>query len=96
ALCKGFFMQSAHQVKGGYQIVCDNRIVLLHPSSCIGKREWILYNEYVMTKREYVRTASSIQPEWLFEASPKYFAQLDKFKESETTRALKRVKRAMN
>ena len=51
-----------------------------------------MYNEYVMTKREYVRTASAIQPEWLFEASPNYFGLLDKFRESETTRALKRIR----
>jgi pre-mRNA-splicing factor ATP-dependent RNA helicase DHX15/PRP43 len=91
ALCRGFFMQTAHLVKQGYEIVKENRLVLLHPSSVVGKRDWIVYNEYVSTKREYVRTASAIQPEWLFEASPGYFAELNKFRESETTRALKRI-----
>ncbi|ELP84712.1 ATP-dependent RNA helicase DHX8, putative [Entamoeba invadens IP1] len=96
ALCKGFFMQSAHIIKGKYQIVSENRIVLLHPSSCVGKREWIVYNEYVMTKNEYVRTVSGIEPEWLFEASPQYFEKLETFKQSETTRALCRIKKAMS
>ncbi|KAL7717637.1 RNA helicase [Entamoeba marina] len=93
ALCKGFFMQSAHGVKGGYEIVKENQIVLLHPSSVVGKRDWIIYNEYVMTKRQYVRTATSVKIEWLFEASPQYFGMIDKFRPSETTRALQRYKR---
>ena len=94
ALCRGFFMQSAHGVKGGYEIVRENQVVLLHPSSGVGKRDWVIYNEYVMTKRQYVRTVTAVRVEWILEAGGRYFDHLAKFKPSETTRALQRAKRA--
>ena len=49
-----------------------------------------MYNEFVLTSRNYVRTVTTIRPEWLFEMSNEYFDLTD-FKNSESKRKLERV-----
>ncbi|ODM87754.1 Pre-mRNA-splicing factor ATP-dependent RNA helicase DHX15 [Orchesella cincta] len=68
-LCAGFFMQVAHkQVNGGYLTIKDNQVVQLHPSTCLDhKPEWVLYNEFVLTTKNYVRTVTDIKPQWLLQ-----------------------------
>ena len=85
-------MQVAHLERTGhYLTVKDNQIVQLHPSTCLDhKPEWVLYNEFVLTSRNYIRTVTKIDPEWLFEVAPSYF-DLSEFKNSETIRRLERV-----
>lgn len=68
ALVAGFFMQVAKkdQGKSMYTTVKDNQKVLLHPSTVLGyDAEWLLYNEFVLTTKHYIRTVTSIKPEWL-------------------------------
>ena len=68
ALVAGFFMQAAKkdQGKSMYTTVKDNTPVLLHPSTVLGyDAEWVLYNEFVLTTKHYIRTVISIKPEWL-------------------------------
>jgi pre-mRNA-splicing factor ATP-dependent RNA helicase DHX15/PRP43 len=61
----------------------DNQVVLLHPSTAIDhKPQWLLYHDFVLTKKNYIRTTSEIEPEWLFDACPAYF-DLDEFKNGE-------------
>lgn len=67
ALVNGFFMQVAHREgeKGGYLTVKDNQVVALHPSCGLeGQPEWVLFNEFVLTTRPYIRTVSEVKPEW--------------------------------
>ncbi|KAI0046084.1 DUF1605-domain-containing protein, partial [Auriscalpium vulgare] len=67
ALCCGFFMQVAHKEgeKGGYLTVKDNQIVALHPSCGLDTQpEWVIFNEFVLTTRPYIRTVSEVRPEW--------------------------------
>lgn len=71
ALVSGFFMQVAKRESSGktYTTV-DNQSVLLHPSTVLGvDAEWVLYNEFVLTTKNYIRTVTSIKPEWLFVSS---------------------------
>ncbi|VVC86833.1 unnamed protein product [Leptidea sinapis] len=58
ALVNGFFMQVAHLERTGhYLTVKDNQIVQLHPSTCLDhKPDWVLYNEFVLTTKNYIRT----------------------------------------
>jgi pre-mRNA-splicing factor ATP-dependent RNA helicase DHX15/PRP43 len=56
------------------------------------KPEWCVYNEFVLTSKNYIRTVSEISPEWLFEISPEYF-DLDELKNGEAKRKLERVYR---
>ena len=56
------------------------------------KPEWCVYHEFVLTSKNYIRTVSEINPEWLFEISPEYF-DLDELKNGEAKRKLERVYR---
>jgi pre-mRNA-splicing factor ATP-dependent RNA helicase DHX15/PRP43 len=54
------------------------------------KPEWCLYNEFVLTSKNYIRTVTEVQPEWLFDACPEYF-ELSSIKNGEAKRKLERV-----
>ncbi|KIK54776.1 hypothetical protein GYMLUDRAFT_48474 [Collybiopsis luxurians FD-317 M1] len=93
ALVCGFFMQIAHREgeKGSYLTVKDNQVVAFHPSCGLNAQpEWVLFNEFVLTKRPYIRTVSEVQPEWLSQYAPVYF-DLSTFPNGETKKALQRV-----
>ena len=60
----------------------DNQVVAMHPSTCMThKPEWILYNEVVLTTKNFVRTVTQVRGEWLVELAPSYYdiAELPKF-----------------
>ena len=59
-------MQVAHLERNGhYLTVKDNQQVDLHPSSALEhKPEWVVFNEFVMTSKNYIRTVSDIKGEW--------------------------------
>lgn len=68
ALVSGFFMQVAKKEPSGkqYKTVKDDQSVLLHPSTVLqAESEWVVYNEFVLTTKNYVRTVTSVRPEWL-------------------------------
>ncbi|KAJ3267523.1 Pre-mRNA-splicing factor ATP-dependent RNA helicase dhx15 [Terramyces sp. JEL0728] len=92
ALCNGLFMQIAHLEKNGkYMTVKDNQPVLLHPSSCLStKPEWVMYQEFVLTSRNYIRTCTTVKGDWLMELAPEYY-DLRNFPEGDTKRALERI-----
>lgn len=75
ALVAGFFMQVAHLEKSGHYVtIKDNQIVNLHPSSVLDhKPEWALYNEFVLTSKNYIRTVTDVRPEWLIQIAPTYY-----------------------
>lgn len=65
ALVCGFFMQVAHKECNTYMTVKDNQAVHLHPSCSLETpSEWVLFNEFVLTTRPYIRTVTAIRPEW--------------------------------
>jgi pre-mRNA-splicing factor ATP-dependent RNA helicase DHX15/PRP43 len=90
-LTAGYFMQVAHLEKTGhYLTVKDNQVVALHPSHCLDhKPDWVLYNEFVLTSKNYIRTVTEIKPEWLLEASPQYY-DMSNFPQCEAKRILER------
>ena len=48
--------------------------MLVHPGSVIdNKPDWILYNEFVLTSKNYIRNITVFEPAWLFEVAPDYF-----------------------
>lgn len=68
ALVSGYFMQVARRESSGkqYTTVKDEQSVLLHPSTVLGQdSEWVLYNEFVLTTKNYIRTVIAVKPEWL-------------------------------
>ncbi|KAF8465792.1 P-loop containing nucleoside triphosphate hydrolase protein [Russula ochroleuca] len=95
ALVCGYFMQVAHKEgeKGSYLTVKDNQVVSLHPSCGLDTQpEWVLFNEFVLTTRPYIRTVTEIRPEWLLELSANYY-DFNLFTDGETKRALQGVLR---
>ncbi|ESK89603.1 atp-dependent rna helicase prp43 [Moniliophthora roreri MCA 2997] len=91
----GFFMQVAHKEgeKGSYLTVKDSQVVALHPSCGLDTQpEWVLFNEFVLTKRPYIRTVTDVRAEWLLELASLYF-DLNAFPDGETKRALQRVQK---
>ncbi|KAL9096858.1 MAG: hypothetical protein Q9165_000822 [Trypethelium subeluteriae] len=90
ALVSGFFMQVAKQdpSKKIYTTVKDDQSVLLHPSCVLQQEsEWVLYNEFVLTTKNYIRTVTAVKPEWLLDISPNYY-DVQTFKKGEIKRAL--------
>lgn len=66
-LCCGYFMQVAHKEgeKGQYMTIKDNQVVGLHPSCGLDTQpEWVIFNEFVLTTRPYIRIVTEIRPEW--------------------------------
>ncbi|KAJ6455674.1 P-loop containing nucleoside triphosphate hydrolase protein [Mycena sanguinolenta] len=93
ALVCGFFMQVAHKEgeKGNYLTVKDNQVVGLHPSCGLDTQpEWVMFNEFVLTTRPYIRTVTEVRAEWLIEYANNYF-DLSTFPDGETKRALQKV-----
>lgn len=65
ALVCGYFMQVAHREGGVYVTIEDNRQAFLHPSCGFDTApEWVLFNEFIITTRPYIRTVTAINPEW--------------------------------
>merc|ERR1719353_1009587 len=91
-LLAGFFMQVAHLERTGhYLTVKDNQVVALHPSTCLQhKPEWALYNEFVLTSKNYIRDVTDVRGEWLVELAPHYY-DLKNFPQCEAKRVLERI-----
>ncbi|KAG5452444.1 Pre-mRNA-splicing factor ATP-dependent RNA helicase dhx15, variant 2 [Clonorchis sinensis] len=92
ALVSGFFMQVAHLERTGhYLTVKDNQVVQLHPSTVLDhKPEWVLYNEFVLTTKNYIRTVTEVKPDWLVRIAPQYY-DMSNFPECEAKRLLERI-----
>lgn len=42
-------------------------MVQLHPSTCLDHRpEWVIYNEFVLTTKNYIRTVTDIKRMYAF------------------------------
>jgi len=96
AITAGFFMQVAHLEPGGhYLTIKDHQVASLHPSCVLGgKPEFVVYHEFALTKKNFLRTCTSVRPEWLLEASPAYY-NLAEMPAGEARRVLERVVKRM-
>lgn len=91
ALCAGFFMQVAKKCGKVYVTVKDNQNVALHPSTNLQiEPEWVIYNEFVLTTKNYIRTVTMVKPEWLLEIAPMYY-DLNDFEKGEIKNSLQEV-----
>lgn len=62
----------------------DYHFASFHP------RRRVLYQEFVLTSKNYIRTCLDIKGEWLVDIAPHYF-DLDNFPKGEAHRALERL-----
>jgi pre-mRNA-splicing factor ATP-dependent RNA helicase DHX15/PRP43 len=92
ALTSGMFMQVAYrQSTGKYLTVKDNQNVELHPSTVIISRpEWVLFEEFVLTTKNFIRTVTITNVDWLVEMAPHYF-DLTNFPECEAKGELEKA-----
>ncbi|KAI4257684.1 MAG: hypothetical protein L6R42_005505 [Xanthoria sp. 1 TBL-2021] len=93
ALVAGFFMQVAMKDAGSktYVTVKDNQNVLLHPSTVLQTEgEWLVYNEFVLTTKNFVRTVTTVRAEWLLDIAPNYY-DLSTFSKGPVKSALERA-----
>jgi len=92
ALTAGMFMQVAYKQRSGdYLTVKDNQVVYIHPSSVIDSRpEWVLFEEFALTTKNYIRTVTVTRVEWLVEMAPHYF-DLENFPECEAKAELEQA-----
>lgn len=80
ALVAGLFPHAARrQLDGSYKVIASGQAVAIHPSSVLraqnAKPECIVFNELVRTTRQYARDAVVVEPSWLPELAPAYFAR---------------------
>ncbi|ROT43449.1 pre-mRNA-splicing factor ATP-dependent RNA helicase PRP43 [Sodiomyces alkalinus F11] len=93
SLLAGFFMQVAFRESSGkvYRTIKDDQAVMLHPSTVLKTDyEWVVYNEFVLTSKQYIRTCTGVRPEWLLDIAPIYY-DLDTFGKGEARTALMRA-----
>ncbi|KAI4086666.1 MAG: hypothetical protein LQ344_007370 [Seirophora lacunosa] len=92
ALVAGFFMQVAMKDSTKtYVTIKDNQNVLLHPSTVLQQEsEWLVYNEFVLTTKNYIRTVTVVKPEWLLDIAPNYY-DLATFSKGAVKSALERT-----
>lgn len=66
-------------------------MVTLHPSSTLEKKPaWVLFNEFVLTTKNYIRTVTVVQPDWLLSMASNYY-DLRNFPKCEALKALEEL-----
>lgn len=94
ALVSGYFMQVASKPNNNgknYMTIKDNQDVFLHPSTVMAPdNRWVIYNEFVLTTKNYIRTVTAVKPEWLLELAPQYY-DLSTFKSGDAKLSLERT-----
>ena len=96
-ILSGYFTQIAHlQKNGNYIIIKDNTTVAVHPSSLMkNKPSFILYHDFVLTSKNFIRIVCQVDGEWLYEiAHPEYFKAKD-IKNPETKKELLEIEYAI-
>ena len=86
----------AHLERTGHHLtVKDNQVVSIHPSSVLDQKPpWVLFEEFVLTSKNFVRTVTAVKVEWLVEIAPHYY-DLSNFPACEAKVELESVYRRM-
>lgn len=93
-LMEGFFSQIAHfsSSHNTYMTIKDEQIVNLHPSCCLDRKpEWVLFNDFVLTSQNFIRTVTAVKGEWLLDFAEHYYV-IEDMTEGAPKRALQRIK----
>ncbi|KAG8093754.1 hypothetical protein GUJ93_ZPchr0012g21349 [Zizania palustris] len=79
-LTSAFFLNAAmRQPDGSYRALATGQSVHIHPSSGLfrTKPDCVVFNELVRTSQNYVKNLTRIDPLWLAELAPQYYATED-------------------
>jgi len=73
----GFFPNAAYLHHSGiYKTVKGDHSIYLHTNSVLYTEKqpaWIVFNEMLITSKEFVRDVTVIDPKWLCELAPHYY-----------------------
>nr|CAB3503265.1 unnamed protein product [Digitaria exilis] len=70
---------------------CFYQIVQLHPSNNMDhKPQWVIFDKFVLTTRNFIRTVTDVRGEWLIDIAPHYY-DLNNFPSCKAKRVLKRL-----
>ncbi|AYU83647.1 pre-mRNA splicing factor ATP-dependent RNA helicase, putative [Leishmania donovani] len=80
SITAGYFFNAARRVDShtrSYVTLSDRREVYVHPSSVLidDPPKYVLYDDLRMTKREYMTELLAIEPKWLVELAPAFYAR---------------------
>ncbi|KAG5490164.1 hypothetical protein JKF63_00283 [Porcisia hertigi] len=80
SITAGYFFNAARRVDShtrSYVTLSDRREVYVHPSSVLidDPPKYVLYDDLRMTKREYMTELLMIEPKWLVELAPAFYAK---------------------
>ena len=76
AITSGFFYHLARFSKDGhYRTIKHQQAAEVHPSSCLREEraKWVVYNDLVLTSKEYMRHVLEVENSWLLEVAPAYY-----------------------
>ncbi|KAM0858309.1 hypothetical protein ACQ4PT_047911 [Festuca glaucescens] len=79
-LTAAFFLNAAiRQPDGSFRVLGTGQSVQMHPSSVLfrTKPDCVIFNELVRTTQNYVKNLTRIDPLWLAELAPQYYATED-------------------
>uniref|UniRef100_I1Q087 RNA helicase n=2 Tax=Oryza glaberrima TaxID=4538 RepID=I1Q087_ORYGL len=79
-LTAAFFLNAAmRQPDGSYRALATSQNMQIHPSSVLfqKKPDCAIFNELVRTSQNYVKNLTRIDPVWLAELAPQYYATED-------------------
>ena len=54
--------------------------------------QWVLYNDFVLTNKNFLRTVTDVKGAWLYEIAPDYFNPRN-IKNIDTRRELEKIER---
>eukprot|EP00112_Aurelia_sp_Birch-Aquarium-sp1_P003315 Seg1370.10_Seg1370.9 transcript_id=Seg1370.10_Seg1370.9/GoldUCD/mRNA.D3Y31 product="putative ATP-dependent RNA helicase DHX35" protein_id=Seg1370.10_Seg1370.9/GoldUCD/D3Y31 len=76
-IVSGFFANAAkYHPLGEYRTVRDNHSLHIHPQSVLSTEnppQWVVFNQVLLTSKEYMRDVTVIDPEWLLELASHYY-----------------------
>ncbi|KAK2969278.1 hypothetical protein RJ640_030819, partial [Escallonia rubra] len=82
AICSAYFHNAARLKGVGEYVNCRNGMPChLHPSSALYglgyTPDYVVYHELMLTTKEYMQCATSVEPQWLAELGPMFFSVKD-------------------
>ncbi|KAK1387337.1 RNA helicase [Heracleum sosnowskyi] len=82
AICSAYFHNAARLKGIGEYVNCRNEMPChLHPSNALYglgyTPDYVVYHELILTTKEYMQCAISVEPEWLAELGPMFFSVKD-------------------
>ncbi|CAN1263155.1 Pre-mRNA-splicing factor ATP-dependent RNA helicase DEAH7 [Linum perenne] len=82
AICSAYFHNAARLKGVGEYVNCRSGMPChLHPTSALYglgyTPDYVVYHELVLTSKEYMQCATSVEPQWLAELGPMFFSVKD-------------------